>query len=97
MEQSIRIDKWLWAVRVFKTRSQAADACKAGKVRMEGLLVKASREVKPGDIIEVQIGPLKKEVEVINPIKNRVSAKLVADHMKDLTPEEEYERVKMPQ
>jgi ribosome-associated heat shock protein Hsp15 len=92
---SIRIDKWLWAVRLFKTRSQAADACKAGKVRIDGLLIKASREVRVGDKIEVSVGPLKKFVEVKTTLKNRVSAKLVEEHMIDHTPEEEYERVKM--
>ncbi len=95
MLESIRVDKWLWAVRIFKTRSQAADACKAGKVRMDGLLLKASREVRVGDCIEVQVGSLKRMVEVKTTLKNRVSAKLVSEHMIDHTPKEEYDRLKM--
>jgi len=91
----IRIDKWLWAVRVFKTRTMASDACKAGKVKIEGRIVKPSREVKIEDVITVQLGPLLKTVEVLGIIKNRVSAKLAINHIKDLTPDEEYERIKL--
>jgi len=91
----IRIDKWLWAVRVFKTRTMAADACKAGKVKIAGQSVKPSREVKLDDIISIQLGAFIKTVQVIGIIKNRVSAKLAVDHVKDLTPAEEYERLKM--
>lgn len=92
---SIRIDKWLWAVRVFKTRTQAADACKGGKVKMDGQNVKASREVKEGDEIDIQQGIIKKTLRVKVAAKNRVSAKLVADLAEDLTPAEEYEKLDM--
>jgi ribosome-associated heat shock protein Hsp15 len=91
--KSIRIDKWLWAVRVFKTRSQAAEACKGGKVRIDGQNVKASREVKEGEVIEVQLGMLKKKLKVKQVAKNRVSAKLVPELADDLTPPEEYEKL----
>lgn len=91
----VRIDKWLWAVRVFKTRSQASDACRGGKVKMEGQNVKPSREVKEGDEIEIQLGIFKKTLKVIKPAKNRVSAKLVPDLAEDLTPIEEYEKLDM--
>lgn len=92
---SVRIDKWLWAVRIFKTRSQASDACRGGKVKMGGDNVKPSREVKEGDEIEVQQGILKKRLRVIKPAKNRVGAKLVSELAEDLTPKEEYEKQEM--
>lgn len=91
----VRIDKWLWAVRLYKTRSQAAEACKSGKVRIEGQHVKASREVKVGDVIEVYSGGLVKKVKVLKAVKNRVGAKLVPGLMEDLTPPEVIERIEM--
>jgi len=91
----MRVDKWLWAVRVFKTRTQAGDACKGGKVKIAGSNVKASREIKVGDEIEVQQANIKRKVKVLKLVKNRVGAKLVADLMQDLTPPEEYERLEM--
>ncbi len=92
---TIRIDKWLWAVRLFKTRSMAADACKGGKIKIDDINVKPSREVRVGDIIDVQMQGYKKTVEVVKVVKNRVGAKLVDDLMKDLTPAEEYEKLDM--
>jgi ribosome-associated heat shock protein Hsp15 len=91
----MRVDKWLWAVRVFKTRTQAGDACKGGKVKIDGTNVKASREIKEGDEIEVQQQTIKKRIKVLKLVKNRVGAKFVADLMQDLTPKEEYERLEM--
>ncbi len=95
MENSIRIDKWLWAIRVFKTRSLASQACKSGKIKIDGNNVKASREVKFDDIITIQIGQLLKTIKVKGLIKNRVSAKLAVENYKDLTPAEEYEKLKL--
>ena len=92
-ENIVRMDKWLWAARLFKTRSLAADAIKGGKVKVDGNPVKPSREVKEGDIIQVQIEQLHKVVEVKTIIKNRVSAKQVPEVYNDLTPKEEYERI----
>ena len=92
---TVRIDKWLWAVRLFKTRSQASEACRKGNVKIDGLAVKASREVSIGIIINVHQNPIVKTVEVKDPIKNRVGAKLVADHMIDRTPQTEYDKLKM--
>ena len=92
-ENIVRMDKWLWAARLFKTRSLAADAIKGGKVKIDGNPVKPSREVKEGDIIQVQIDQLHKIVEVKTVVKNRVSAKLVPEVYNDLTPKEEYERI----
>jgi len=92
-ENIVRMDKWLWAARLFKTRSLAADAIKGGKVKVDGNPVKPSREVKEGDVIQVQIEQLHKVVEVKTVIKNRVSAKQVPEVYNDLTPKEEYERI----
>ena len=92
-ENIVRMDKWLWAARLFKTRSLAADAIKGGKVKIDDNPVKPSREVKEGDIIQVQIEQLHKVVEVKTVIKNRVSAKQVSEVYNDLTPKEEYERI----
>ncbi len=93
--ETLRIDKWLWEVRLFKSRSMATDACKAGKVKMDGSNIKASKEIKAGDIITVSLNPLFKTIKVIQFPKSRVNAKLVPDYMEDLTPQAEYDRVKM--
>ena len=90
---SVRIDKWLWAARLFKTRAIATDAIKGGKVKMDDTPVKPSREVKEGDVIQVQIEQLHKVVQVKSVIKNRVPAKMVPEVYTDLTPKEEYERI----
>lgn len=92
-ENIVRMDKWLWAARLFKTRSLAADAIKGGKVKVDGNPVKPSREVKAGDVIQVQIGQLHKVVEVKTVAKNRVAPKQVPEVYNDLTPKEEYERI----
>jgi len=85
----IRIDKYLWAVRLFKTRSLATDACKKGKVIIKGIPVKPSRVVLSGDIITLRRMPVIFTYKVLASIGNRVSAKLVSQYLEDLTPEEE--------
>jgi ribosome-associated heat shock protein Hsp15 len=95
MLESIRIDKWLWAVRVFKTRSQAAEACKGGRVKIDDQNVKPSREIKSGEIVQIQMGILKKTLKVKQVVRNRVAAKLVPGLAEDLTPAEEYEKLDM--
>lgn len=92
-ENTVRMDKWLWAARLFKTRALAVDAIKGGKVKMDGNPIKPSREVKEGDVIQVQIEQLHKVVEVKTVVKNRVSPKQVPEVYNDLTPKEEYERI----
>ncbi len=92
---SIRIDKWLWAVRVYKTRTLASDACKAGKVRINGQSVKPSREIRLQDEIAISLGVCTKTVKVLGLIHNRVSAAMVPQYMADLTPDSEYEKLKM--
>ena len=90
----VRIDKWLWMVRLFKTRSMATDACNAGKVKMNGTNVKPSKTVKSEELYHVRIDQLEKVVQVIDTPKNRVGAVLVPLYYTDMTPQEEYERVK---
>ena len=95
MSEVVRIDKWLWAVRIYKTRNLAADACRAGKVRINDKPVKPSHEVKLNEAIVINLTPLIKTVKVIGILKNRVAAKLVEDYLEDMTPQEEYDKVKL--
>jgi ribosome-associated heat shock protein Hsp15 len=95
MADTVRIDKWLWAVRFYKTRSQAAEACKGGKVKMDGRNVKPSREIKAGDVVEVHHNYIRRIIKVKQAAHNRVGAKLVPDLMEDLTPVEEFEKLEM--
>ena len=95
MDKKIRIDKWLWMVRLFKTRTMASEACQAGKVKIAGINCKPSREIKQEDKIQVRIGQLLKSVKVLDIPKSRLPAKQVVDFYEDLTSPEEYERVKM--
>jgi ribosome-associated heat shock protein Hsp15 len=95
MTEGLRIDKWLWAVRIFKTRNQASEACRSGKVMIENIAVKPSREIKINDVVEVRLGIITKSVKVTGLIHNRVAAKFVNDHLIDLTPPEEYEKIKI--
>lgn len=89
----VRLDKWLWAVRLYKTRALATDACRLGKVICGGIPVKASREVKIGDKYEINIDQLHKIIEVKELLNNRIPAKLVENFMIDITPKEEYDRI----
>ncbi|MFO8086250.1 MAG: RNA-binding S4 domain-containing protein [Bacteroidales bacterium] len=95
MPQSVRIDKWLWAVRIFKTRSKATNACRNGHVSIDQKTVKASAEVQSGDIILVRKEHLNLQVKVIQILEKRVGAGLVAEYMEDLTPQEEYNKNKI--
>ena len=89
MISELRADKFLWAVRIYKTRAIAAEACKKGKVQISGMNIKASREIKSGDFIQVKKVPVNYSYEVVSIPKNRVSAKIVADFILDKTPESE--------
>ncbi len=95
MDEPIRIDKYLWAVRLYKTRSLATEACRCGHVRLGGQPVKASHEIKVGEVYEVSIEQLHKVIEVTQLLGNRVGAKLVENYMTDRTPQEEYERIQI--
>lgn len=92
MSNGIRIDKWLWAVRIFKTRSKATHACRNGKVKIDDQPVKPSTEIKTGDVIQVNKEQIDLEIKVLQTLEKRVGAKLVPDYMEDLTPEENYRK-----
>ena len=87
----VRVDKWLWAMRVFKTRTIATDACKKGRVLMGGQPVKPSRTVKPGDIVDVRRPPVTYTFRVKAVTQNRLGAKLVPDYMENLTPQSQLD------
>lgn len=91
----VRIDKWLWAVRLFKTRSIAIEACKKGRITIKGVTVKPSRMIKVGDVIEVRRPPVTYSFEVLNLSENRMGAKLVPDFMKDVTAPSQLEILEM--
>ena len=90
-----RLDKWLWAARIFKTRSIAADACKNGRITMEGVKQKASKMIKEGDIIEVRKPPITYSFKVLKAIQNRVGAKLVPEVLENVTAKEQLELLEM--
>lgn len=90
-----RIDKWLWAVRIFKTRTIAANACKIGRIKIGDSTVKASHTVKPGDIVNVRKTPITYSFKVLQAIENRVGAKLVPEVMENVTSREQYELLEM--
>ena len=90
-----RLDKWLWAVRIFKTRSIAADACKKGRVSLNGTQVKASHSVKVNDVVQVRKPPITYSFKVLQAIEKRVGAKLVPEMMENVTPKEQYELLEM--
>lgn len=90
-----RIDKWLWAVRLFKTRTLAAEACKKGRVSMNGTQVKPSRTIKPGEIVQVRKPPVTYSFKVLQAIEKRVGAKLVPEVMENVTPPDQYELLEM--
>ena len=94
MTEQTRIDKWLWEVRLFKTRSLASEACRNGKVAINGQPVKASREAKIDDVISIRSGAITRTVKLLAFPKSRVAAKLVPEYMEDLTPAEEYQKLK---
>ncbi len=96
MADSVRIDKYLWAIRVFKTRGDATDACKGNKVRIGGSPAKPSKEVKPGEVIEIQKGTVRYSYRVIRLLENRVGAQLVPDYAENLTPQSELDKLRAP-
>ncbi len=97
MAESVRIDKFLWATRLYKTRSLAASECKSDKVLLNERFVKSSTMVKVGDIIKVKRNPIWRSYEVIALLEKRVGAKLVEKYITETTPDEELERLKLTQ
>jgi ribosome-associated heat shock protein Hsp15 len=94
---SVRIDKWLWAVRLFKTRREAADACQAGKVKLGGHSVKPGRTVKVGDELLLTRKLYKQQIRVTGLLKHRVSPKIAVNLFDDLTPPKEVEQAQLVQ
>ncbi|MDR0582677.1 MAG: RNA-binding S4 domain-containing protein [Prevotellaceae bacterium] len=89
----VRLDKYLWAIRVYKTRSEAADACKAGRVKVNGTEAKSSREVRENDMLTVRKLPVTYTYKIIQLVENRQPAKNVALYAENLTPEEERNKL----
>ena len=92
----VRIDKYLWAIRVFKTRTEATEACNGGKVKVGGVNAKPSKDVRPGDIINVRKGAVTYTFRVIDGLEKRVGAKVVPEYAENLTPEEELQKLRAP-
>jgi len=91
---SLRIDKFLWAVRIYKTRSLATDACSGGKVKIEGKSVKSSRHISPGEVFTVTQRYLTRTYRVTSLVERRISAKMLPQYIEDLTPQEELDKLK---
>lgn len=90
------MDKYLWAIRVFKTRGDATDACKGGKIRINGADIKPSKAVRPGDVITVRKGAITFTYRVLAAVDKRQGAKLVPQYAENITPEEELAKLKAP-
>ena len=91
MAEDVRIDKWLWAVRIYKTRSQATESCRKGHVTIASLPVKPSRSVHVGEVVKVRKSPIVRSFKVLGLAEKRMSAKLTEDFLEDVTPPEELE------
>lgn len=92
----VRIDKYLWAIRVFKTRSEATEACKGNRVKVNGSDVKPSKTIRVGDVIEVRKAAVHFTWKAIGLIENRVGAQLVPQYAENLTPQDELDKMKAP-
>ena len=92
-KHTTRIDKWLWAVRIFKTRALASKACAGGKVNIDSIAVKASRKIQIGNIVQVRKGVVKYMYKVCQISEKRMGAKLVPDFLEDITPKEELAKL----
>ncbi|MDR0427773.1 MAG: RNA-binding S4 domain-containing protein [Dysgonamonadaceae bacterium] len=87
----VRIDKWMWATRIFKTRTIAVEACKKGRIKVNNAVIKPSRMIKIGDVIQVYKPPVTYSFKVLDLTVNRIGAKLVSDFLENITPPEQYE------
>lgn len=95
MKTEVRIDKWLWAVRLFKTRTLAAEACKKGKILIQNVSVKPSRNIKIGDVICIRKNPVLYSFKVLALTENRMNAKLVPDFMENVTTPDQLELIEL--
>lgn len=91
---AVRADRWLWSVRLYKTRSLATRACAAGKVQINGQPCKAARDVRPGDVLVASLTGITRTVRVLAVLESRVGAKLVSRYLDDQTPAEEYAKLR---
>ena len=91
----VRVDKFLWAMRIYKTRSIATDACKCGRIKMNGVEVKPSRSFHVGDVFTVRKGPITYTYRILQLWGNRVGAKLVPEYLQDITPKEQLELLEL--
>jgi Ribosome-associated heat shock protein implicated in the recycling of the 50S subunit (S4 paralog) len=97
MANEVRIDKWLWAVRIFKTRTIAVEACKKNRISVNDIQAKPSRMIKAGDVIQVKKPPITYSFKVVALTTNRVGAKLVPEFLENITPPEQYEILELHQ
>lgn len=95
MDNSVRVDKWLWAVRLYKTRSLATEACKKGHVSLGNTILKPSKTIQVNDVIEVRKPPITRSLKVLALAEKRMGAKLISDFVEDVTPAEEIELLEM--
>jgi len=95
--EKVRVDKWLWGIRLFKTRSLAAEACEKGRITINEIKIKAGRGLKIGEKLIIHRGPWHQEVEVLQLTQSRMSASKVIDFCKDITPSSELEKLKLHQ
>ena len=93
--EEVRIDKWLWAVRIFKTRTAASEACKKGRVLIGGTAVKPSRNIRVGEVIKVRKPPVTYSFKVLGLAEKRMGARLVSENMENVTPPEQYELLEL--
>lgn len=93
--EEVRIDKWLWAVRIFKTRTIAAEACKKGRVMIGDVSIKPSRNVRAGDVIQVRKPPVTYSFKVLALADKRMGAKMVPQFMENVTPPDQYELLEL--
>jgi ribosome-associated heat shock protein Hsp15 len=91
----VRIDKWMWATRIFKTRTIATEACKKNRISIGGVQVKPSRMIKIGDVIQIRKPPITFSFKVLALTENRMGAKLVPQYLENITPPEQYELLEM--
>ncbi len=95
MSHQVRIDKWLWAVRLFKTRSIATEACKKGRVLIDKSPAKPSKMIKIGDVVQVKRPPITYQFKVLDLIEKRIGAKLTSEYIEDITPDSELAMLEM--
>lgn len=96
MEKDVRIDKWLWAVRIFKSRSDAAEACRMNRILVNGSYCKPSREIREGDIVSVRKLPVTYSFRVKDTVADRQPAKNVPLYADNITPQEELDKLNIP-